>query len=422
MVLVSEHESTGLLPRGTRLGAYEIVRPIGHGGMGMLYLARHVDLNRDAAIKTIHPAKVDNKSIAPRLLHEGRVAARVRHPNVVDVYDTGTFGDLVYLVMEYLEGRSLDDHLEAQGRLSPADTAAVLLPVAAALDFAHQRGVVHRDIKPSNIFLSRGPREETIPKVLDFGISKMADASAAPNTITEPGVILGSLPYLSPEQASNRSQIDARADQYSLAVIAYRCLTGTIPFKPAGYYQMIWQIVVGEYAPIAAVAPELPRSIGPAIETAMARTPDGRFASIASFAQHLLDVADGPTVARWQAVFDGARPTATPSATGLTSMVGSLRRRQPQVILRPLRTTEHDLRGGGRSQCCWFSRRASSPEWPSFERPRARPSFRGPRTLRRSASWNPHEAVAFPSRRPTNASPPRKPPGPVLGPRPCRRT
>ena len=294
----------GTLAPGTRLGVYEVIRPIGVGGMGVVYRATHIDLKRDVAIKTIRPERTEDENALARFVHEGQAAARVRHPNVVDVYDIGTYNNLVYLVMEYLEGCRLADHLEAQGQLSVEETASILLPVAAALACAHQRGVIHRDVKPSNIFLCRGAGGECIPKVLDFGISKIYSRGLIHETISEPGALLGSLPYLAPEQASSSGAVDARSDQYSLGVVVYLCATGRHPFGVASPYSALWKIVKGEYESVRKVAPYLPEHLLLLIETAMATDPSARYPSMEVFAQSLLPIADETTASRWRPIFE----------------------------------------------------------------------------------------------------------------------
>ncbi|MEM7678232.1 MAG: serine/threonine-protein kinase [Myxococcota bacterium] len=304
--MAAEHEIMGTLAPGTRLGVYEIVRLIGVGGMGVVYLARHLGLGRDVAIKTIRPERLKEKRAIRRFLREGRAAARVRHPHVVDVYDIGRYDNLIYMVMEYLEGYSLTEHLHERGRLTVFETAALLLPIVAALDSAHKRGVVHRDIKPSNIFLSLGPGGERVPKVLDFGISKVYANELPKDTTSDPDFMLGSMWYMSPEQAGSQESVDARTDQYSLGIIIYQCVTGVHPFGHASPYAALFKIMKGEFTPAHDVKPDLPAPLASLIETALSTDPKLRFSSMSEFAEPLLEVADDTVAARWRPAFESS--------------------------------------------------------------------------------------------------------------------
>src|SRR5690349_19777904 len=161
------------LPVGTRLGSYRITGKLGEGGMGTVYSAEHVELGKRVAIKTLRGELAANVQVRARFVREGRAAASVRHPHVVDVHDVGVHGEIPYLVMELLQGRDLAAHVASAGRLGPQETADLILPVLTAMTEAHGAGIVHRDLKPENIFLQRGPGGTWVPKVLDFGISKL---------------------------------------------------------------------------------------------------------------------------------------------------------------------------------------------------------------------------------------------------------
>src|SRR5947209_10727305 len=195
-------------------GKYRIVRLMGEGGMGAVYEAVHPVLKKRFAIKTLLPTVAVQRDARARFLREAEAASRINHPNVVAVLDVGTEGDTPYLVMEFLEGETLDALLARRTVLPVADAVDLMLPVISAVSTAHEHGVIHRDLKPQNIFLSRGPWGEAIPKVLDFGVSKLVDDGEAV-ALTGTQAMLGTVTYMSPEQARGARGVDARSDQYA---------------------------------------------------------------------------------------------------------------------------------------------------------------------------------------------------------------
>jgi eukaryotic-like serine/threonine-protein kinase len=255
--------------------------------MGAVYQARHQDLGRPAAVKVLHEHYARSEEVRLRFVREGQAAARVRHPNVVDVYDVGVERDEPYLVMELLEGEDLSQTIAREGVLSVERTADLLLPVLAAVAAAHDIGVVHRDLKPENIFLS-AERSGIKPKVLDFGISKLMDPGDA-QLLTGTGAFLGTPQYMSPEQAQGAKHIDHRSDQYSLGVILYQCVTARRPIEEPSIYALIQRIVRGEFPPPRQLNPELPAAFEAVILRAMARDPSERFASVRALGRALLE-------------------------------------------------------------------------------------------------------------------------------------
>jgi serine/threonine-protein kinase len=221
-------------------GQYEIESFIARGGMGTLYRARHILLGDRVAIKTLKPEMRSNTEWLRRFQREGRAARRFRHPNAVTVYDLRTGADsLTYMVMEYVEGHSLDKELKGRGRLTPAESWQILEPIVSALEAAHEQGVVHRDLKPENVMLNRTAAGELQVKLLDLGIAKLHDVAETRagdgGALTLAGQILGTPYYMSPEQWGEPSrdgnrEIDGRADIYSLGIILYELMTGTKPF------------------------------------------------------------------------------------------------------------------------------------------------------------------------------------------------
>ncbi|HEX9919130.1 MAG TPA: serine/threonine-protein kinase, partial [Pyrinomonadaceae bacterium] len=222
-------------------GQYEIESFIARGGMGTLYRARHILLGDRVAIKTLKPEMRNNAEWLRRFQREGRAARRFRHPNAVTVYDLRTGADgLTYMVMEYVEGHSLDRELKERGRLTPAEAWEILEPVVGALEAAHAHGVVHRDLKPENVMLNRAAGGEVQVKLLDLGIAKLRDVAETQvgdggGALTLAGQILGTPYYMSPEQWGEPSrdgnpEIDGRADIYSLGIIFYELIAGAKPY------------------------------------------------------------------------------------------------------------------------------------------------------------------------------------------------
>ena len=221
-------------------GQYQVEALLGRGGMGAVYRARHILLGDRVAIKMLPPEMRSNTEWLRRFQREGQAARRFRHPNAVTVYDLRTSGDgTIYLVMEYVEGMTLDVELKRRGRFSPADALTTLKPVMSVLNAAHAMGVVHRDLKPENIMIGKaGTGGESIVKLLDLGIAKLREVAGAEKTgstnLTVAGQMLGTPYYMSPEQwgelpEDGNSDIDGRADIYSLGVVFYEIIAGKRP-------------------------------------------------------------------------------------------------------------------------------------------------------------------------------------------------
>src|SRR5256712_11648681 len=218
-------------------GQYQIEGVLGKGGMGAVYRARHILLGDRVAIKVLPPEMRGNPEWRRRFQREGQAARRFRHPNAVTVYDLRTSGDgTIYLVMEYVEGNTLDAELRKHGKFSPTDAVAVLDPIMSVLNAAHAMGVVHRDLKPENIMIGKtNSGGEPVVKLLDLGIAKMSEIAGVEShgttELTMAGQMLGTPFYMSPEQWGEPSrdgsfEIDGRADIYSLGLVAYQMITG----------------------------------------------------------------------------------------------------------------------------------------------------------------------------------------------------
>ncbi|MBK6530094.1 MAG: serine/threonine protein kinase [Deltaproteobacteria bacterium] len=290
----------------TRFGRYRVVRCIGVGGMGAVYEAVHDDLEKRVALKTLHPSMAREPEARARFLREGRAASRIRHPNVVEVFDVGQHDDTLFLVMEHLAGEDLAALIAREGPLSVERLVDLILPVIAAVATAHEEGVVHRDLKPENIFLAQTRNGAVQPKVLDFGISKVTGAPNA-QRITGASSMIGTPLYMSPEQAQGAA-VDGRSDQYAIGVILFECATGHVPFNAPELYPLLHAIVLGEHAAPRSLRPELPADFEAVIERAMARDADRRFESMHALGRALLPFASRTNRGLWREVF-GAAPT-----------------------------------------------------------------------------------------------------------------
>ncbi len=290
-----EPEAVALL--GTTLdGKYRVEELLGRGGMGEVYRARHLQLERDVALKLIRADYVADRAALDRFVREARMVARLRHPNVVAIYDYGAAaGTSAYLVMEYLQGRTLRAALREQTRFDAAEALGLVAQVCAAVAAAHDAGMVHRDLKPDNVFIERGARGPVV-KVLDFGLAKPAAASGSPrDSLSLRGGVLGTPAYMAPEQCLGL-EADARSDVYALGCLLYEMLTGAVPFLAPTIPELLMKHV---YEP-----PERPSTlvagIDPAIEAALlgalSKRPEDRPRSADAFA-HALGVReplDGP--------------------------------------------------------------------------------------------------------------------------------
>jgi serine/threonine-protein kinase len=266
---------------------YRIVKRLGVGGMGAVFLPEQIALgNRPVALKVLNRRLLDDPEFLLRFHNEATSTARIRHANVVTIYESGQPDDgTPYIAMEYLEGETLGHALRARGALPVAECAEILQQVARGLNAAHKLGIIHRDLKPDNIFLTRGDEGEVVVKIVDFGIAKLRESAA--HTLT--GYIIGTPAYMSSEQASGMrsDQLDTRADIYSSGVVTYEMLTGRVPFHsdtPLGY---IRKHMLEEPPPFRAVAPGLPVSsqVEATVMKALAKEREQRYPTALDFAR-----------------------------------------------------------------------------------------------------------------------------------------
>ncbi len=268
------------LATGTVVGGrYELVELAGEGGMASVWRATDRILERGVAVKILHPHLAENPEALERFRAEALAEARLTHPNIVRVFDTGTEDGVAYIVIELLEGATLREVLGRHGALDPPQAVAIMLQVLAALQFAHEAGVVHRDIKPANVLVGADGRV----KVADFGIAKAAYVGEDPTTT---GQVLGSIPYMSPEQVEG-ADVDARSDVYSCGALLYQLLTGRLPFTAPTALAAAMRRLNEDPVPPRALRPGISRPLEAVVLRAMARHPDQRFASAEDMATAL---------------------------------------------------------------------------------------------------------------------------------------
>ena len=265
---------------------FRLVRPLGQGGMGSVWLADHMALDIPCAIKFIQAESRDSAEVRQRFEREAKIAAQIRSPHVVQVLDHGVWEGTPYIAMERLEGEDLDDRIERVGRLGAAETASITAQVARALSRAHAAGLVHRDLKPANIFLA-GDDDREIAKVLDFGIAKDSTPRISTSSNTKTGSILGTPAYMSPEQAQGVKQVDHRSDLWSLAVVVFECVTGQLPFQSEAFGDLLLKIMVHPLPVPSALAP-VPPGFDAWWTRAAARDPDQRFQSAKELSDALI--------------------------------------------------------------------------------------------------------------------------------------
>jgi serine/threonine protein kinase len=298
------HDAPGasaVLAAGTRLGKYEIVRQLGAGGMGAVYEAVHTQIGKHVAIKVLAPAVAAKPEARARFLREAQLTSKVRHAHAVDVTDMGTEGDQTFLVMEFLEGQDLATRLERERRFPIPELVDVMLPVCSAVAAAHAAGVIHRDIKPQNIFLARSVNG-TVPKVLDFGISKAQD-TATVDALTGSHAVIGTPYYLAPEQVIDSRSASPASDQYAIGVVLYECLTGVRPFQADSLYAVFHAIVAGTPARPRERLPEIDARFEAIVLRAMNVSPDARFPSVTALARALWPFASERGRMLWQDAF-----------------------------------------------------------------------------------------------------------------------
>ena len=271
---------------GERVGAYRVARELGRGGMGVVYLAERDADDAPLALKVL-VRRLATRSVIERFRREVRVAARLRHRNVLPVLDSGGDEDLLWFTMPFVAGGSLRERLTREGPLPVADAVRVTCDVARALHHAHERGIVHRDVKPENVLLA----PDGTAFLVDFGISRRFHASAVDfeadeEPLTHAGMRLGTPAYMSPEQACG-DRVDQRSDLYSLACMLHELLTGQVPFQGRSPRELFARRLETAPPSVRAARPDVPQGVDDALRTALHRDPLARYWSAARFASAL---------------------------------------------------------------------------------------------------------------------------------------
>lgn len=284
-------------------GRYEILGPLGAGGMGQIYRARRVRLGDDVALKMLLSPDADVEA-RERFLRESRAAAQLRHPHIVSILDFDADGDgRPYLVMELLSGPSLREEIDMGGAVGVAKAVEVLTVVGSAVQLAHDHGLTHRDLKPANIVAHRYGSGDRVYKVIDFGLVSVK-APADATRLTLPFTFLGTIAYAAPEQLGGEV-VGPAADQYALAVVAYEMLTGKRPYDAVEPLKLAQQVMSGGAAPASSVRPALPPGVDAILTRALSRQPDDRWPSIAAFVEALTAALDVPAPVEAGGTLDG---------------------------------------------------------------------------------------------------------------------
>ena len=359
---VAEHErppdsvigAAGVSPGDIIADKYLLDAVLGVGGMGVVFRARHLHLNGQVALKFLSAQFLNSPVAIGRFRREAQAAAKLKNEHVVRVFDVGTHTNgLPYMVMEYLEGCDLGGLLEASGRLASDLVADLLIQTCSAVEDAHQQGIIHRDLKPSNLFCVRHADGTLTIKVVDFGISKVTDTSAAMEAgITVTGNVVGSPSYMSPEQMKTPNRIDHRSDLWSLGVVLYECLTGNLPFPASTYAEICLKVHQEAPLPASAHGVRLPAGLEAIINTCLAKEPANRYATAGELAAALLAFAPQ------------GRRSSVRAATlgGVASRATTLRSRWglPRASAKPGRFTSTEVgwagspASGRRRRLSWF--------------------------------------------------------------------
>lgn len=264
----------------TQLGDFKLVKKLGQGGMGTVYLAKQVSLDRKIALKTLSKELAKKQTAVDRFLREARSMAKLTHPNIVQVFAADSMHGYHFAALEFIDGQSMQDWMDDKKQLSVGDALHVILVCADALDHAHHRNMIHRDVKPDNILVTN----DGVVKVSDFGLAKAIDEDVS---ITQSGTGLGTPLYMSPEQARDAKRVDHRSDIYALGVTLYYFLTGDLPFKGSTTLEVIMAKEQGKFPPVRKQNAEVPERLDLIIDKMMSKNIEHRYADVASLINDL---------------------------------------------------------------------------------------------------------------------------------------
>jgi serine/threonine-protein kinase len=275
------------------IGPYVLLERLGAGGMGQVFKARHQHLERLVAVKVIHKDRVTNPTLLKRFLREVQALGQMSHPNIVLAFDAGETGNLLYFVMEYVEGTDLSRRLQREGALPVEEACDYVRQTALGLQHAFEKGMVHRDVKPSNLIVTERPADVRtgpppgVVKVLDLGLALLSGDQTEISALTTEGLVMGTIDYLAPEQALDSHRVDTRADLYSLGCTFYQLLAGRVPYPGGTVMQRLLRHRNGRPRPVESLCPEVPRGVAMVVRKLMSRRPEDRFQTPAELVEAL---------------------------------------------------------------------------------------------------------------------------------------
>jgi serine/threonine-protein kinase len=322
---------------------YHVLRKLGEGGMGQVYLAEHVKMGRMSAIKVMSAALIHDADAVGRFNREAANASKISHPNIAAIYDFGETSDgLIYLAMEFVEGESLTKLCEALGALPAPRAAEIARQVASALEAAHERGIVHRDLKPDNIMISRGRDGTDVVKVVDFGIAKAAEGAG--QKVTRTGLVVGTPEYMSPEQLTG-DPLDGRSDLYALGLVTFNMLTGSLPFTGQTTHEALLKRLTERPLSLAEARPDLvwPAPLQQVLDKALSRLAADRYQHASEFGAAIAAAVAGmPVDAPQSAPTRQVAATPTPAAS-VAATVPSPAAAAPPATANPASARERFL-------------------------------------------------------------------------------
>ncbi len=276
-------------PHGLTVGKYVIQDRLGSGSMGRVYKAQHVLMGRSVALKVIAPEIVSNQRVVSRFQREMKLVGRLDHPNVVRAFDADQVGNILYIVMEYVQGQSLGQRYRAKGPLDPLEVVGYMAQAALGLAHAHAQGIVHRDVKPSNLFLT----PENQVKVLDLGLGILMESDSESSFATADGIAVGTIDYMSPEQACGKD-VDGRSDLYSLGCAMHHMITGQLAFPGNSPVERLGKRINGKPVPVNQIVNNIPPGLVEVMSRLLANRPSERFQTAQEAAEALQDLLPKP--------------------------------------------------------------------------------------------------------------------------------